>query len=447
MRLGDYLTVAFKDIRRQAVRSGLTIVALTISAVILITLTALSFGAKKAIVEELSPDNSLTTITVTSSRTSGLSGAFGNVQEANKNNTKLDDATAALLAKLPHATSVSPRAPIWELNTFTVQGSNKQFVAQAQGIVPNLGTVSVKTGQMFAPNDAGSNVILGYGYAKTLGFGNDPAALLGKIVTFTTQKGYRGVGAQITGPTATVAQVQAFNQTTTQLQAKIVGVTGAGSDQNGIFLPMEWARKIRTLNGYDNGVLKSTDQLASDGYGSIVVKADANANVHGLANAIDNLGYGEISTAAQIDRLSQFSTVMWVIFGSVSIIALLAACLGIVNTMLMTVSEQTYVIGIWRACGARKSTIAVMFLLEAGLLGLIGGTVGTAASVGICAFVNQHIQVLLATQNLSAVHVAVTPLWLLGASVGVTLVFGILSGLYPAWRAARQDPSKALSSL
>jgi ABC-type antimicrobial peptide transport system permease subunit len=418
-----------------------------ISAVILITLTALSIGAKKAIVQELSPDNSLTTITVTSTKAGGLSGAFGTVQEAGKGSGKLTEDTVSQLTALPHAASVSPRAPIWELNTFTVAGSSKQFVAQAQGVTPQLGAVSIKAGQMFAPNDAGHNIILGYGYAKTLGYGDHPEQLLGKTITFTTQKGYRGDGASITGPTATAAQVEAFNQTTTQLTATIVGITGQGSDQNSVFLPMAWARNVRALNAWENGQLKSTDQLTNDGYGSIVVRADSKSNVRAVASAIDNLGYGEISTATQIDRLSQFSTVMWAVFGSVSVIALIAASLGIVNTMLMTVSEQTYVIGIWRACGARKSTIAAMFLLEAALLGLIGGALGGAVSVGVCQFINQHIAALLQAQNLGAVHVATTPIWLIAAGIGVTLAFGILSGVYPAWRAARQDPSKALASI
>lgn len=463
VRLTDYVGVALKDLRRQRVRSTLTIIALVISTAIVVTMAAISIGGRKAIVNQLSPDNSLTTIVVTPNQNAGTLSLFGNIQKFNPGANKLDDGVVARLAKLPGVQSAVPEAYIWEFASFSLAGSSQQFVAQANG-VPDGSAVPLSAGSSFAANDNRHVVMLGLAYARQLGWGKNPAALIGKTLQIVTQKGYRGAGASIPGPTATAAQTDQFNQTTTTLTATIVGVTATGSDQNGLFIPLNWARAVRTIQYwvYDAGKaagvhsfnpapeqigdLKTTDQIAADGYSTILVKAATTSDVKTVAAAINQLGYGEVSTLSEVQRLQQFSTTMWVILGSVAIIAVVAAALGVVNTMLMAVSEQRYAIGVWRACGARRGFIARQFLLEAGLLGLIGGLLGAGVGIGVTDFVNRRLATLLKSQGLNVTTVAQLPLWLLGATIGLTTIFGIIAGLYPAWQAARQDPSKALTS-
>jgi putative ABC transport system permease protein len=137
---------------------------------------------------------------------------------------------------------------------------------------------------------------------------------------------------------------------------------------------------------------------------------------------------------------------MWVILGAVAVIAVVAAALGVVNTMLMAVSEQRYVIGVWRACGARKSTIVRLFLVESGLLGFIGGAIGVGLGVFVSGFVNEYVNSLLQSQGLALTNIAIVPPWLMGGTIILTTVFGVLAGIYPAHRAARQDPAEALTS-
>jgi putative ABC transport system permease protein len=225
-----------------------------------------------------------------------------------------------------------------------------------------------------------------------------------------------------------------------------MGVGKQGSSQNSFFVPLNWARAVRTVHFYAGSDLKTTDQVASDGYTTVLVKVDSANDVKSVASAIDSLGYGEVSTAAEVDRLQQVSTVMWVILGSVAAIAIVAAALGVVNTMLMAVSEQRYTIGVWRAFGARRAQIARQFLLEAALLGLVGGAVGAGLGTLIGHFVNQRVSSLLQAQGLSVTSVSEIPLWLLAGAIALTTLFGVIAGLYPAWRAARQDPAEALSS-
>jgi putative ABC transport system permease protein len=445
MHLVNYTSIAVKDLKRQKVRSSLTIFALVISTIILVIMAAISIGGQQAIIKQFGTDASQSVITVTPNQSSGTLSPFGSVQEVKNESSKLDDTSTGKLAAIPHVQSVTPRAHIWDFSSFTVAGNEKAFVAQADG-VPFDALLPLKAGAHFTSNDTKNVAILGYGYAKELGYANNPDALVGKTITFTTQKGYRGDGATIPALGATAQTVQTFNQSTTTLPVTIVGVSEAGPDQNGVFIPLGWAHDIRTARYNDPAGLKTVDQLSVDGYTTMRVIADSSDNVKSVTNAIDKLGYGELSVKAQIQQLQQFTALMFVILGAVAIIAVVSAALGVVNTMLMAVSEQRYVIGVWRASGARKSFIIRLFLTEAALLGLIGGAIGVGLSIIISTFVNQYVNTLLAGQGLALTNIAVLPVWLLIGSIVLMTAFGTLAGLYPAYKAARQDPSQALSA-
>lgn len=440
----EYISIAAKDIKRQIVRSLLTIVALLISTTILVLMTAISIGGQQVVVSQFGSDDSLTSIAVTPNQ-SGVLSPFGSVQEVNNATTKLDDTAVAHLAATPHVTLATPRAAIWEFNQLSIEGSAKAFVAQAEGAASDA-HVELSAGTFFGSNDDTGKVVLGYGYAKELGESDTPQSLIGKTVTITTQKGYRGIGADIPSSSATLAQNDAFNHSATTLQATIVGITSSGPDQNKLLIPLGWAHQIRTARYVTSAGEKTVDQLANDGYTTIQVRADAIANVTSVSDTIAKEGYGQISTLSQIERLQQFTTLMWAILGSVALVAVIAAALGVVNTMLMTVSEQRHTIGVWRANGARRSFIVRLFLIEAGMLGFIGGAIGVGVGVIASHYVNDYVTNLLKAQNFTLTNIALLPPWLLIAAVAVTTVFGILAGLYPAWRAARQDPSLALSS-
>lgn len=446
MRIADYFRTAAKDIRRQPVRAILTVTALSISTAIVVTLGSLTLGAQQAIVSALSPDNSLTTIAVTSNKTGG-SGLFGSVQVASNQSSKLDDSSVQSLSHIPHVQFASPRSYVWEFNTFSVEGSPKQFVAQTQAVGAESGkTLPLSAGRLFAAGSTAHEVIVGAAYAKALG--QTPASLVGKNITIISQKGYRGEGAEIPGPLAWKAASEKFADTTTSITATIVGVTTEGSNQSGLFIPYEWARKVRTTQYWEGlETLKKVDQLADEGYTSIIVQVDETGNVPAVSAAIDSLGLGQVSTLAMVQKLMSFAAVMWLILGAVALVALIAASLGIVNTMLMMVSEQRFAISVWRASGARKGQIAMMFLLQAVVLGIFGGVVGSAIGYFASQLASSKIAELLRAQSVAVTQIAPAPWWLLAGAIGVTIIFAVFAGLYPAFAAARQDPAKALDAV
>lgn len=446
MKLQDYIAIAGKNIRRQRVRTLLTVVAMAISATILITLTAISIGMREAVVSALNPDSSLTTITATANPVVGKK-LFGGAQEVAANDQKLDDKAVEQLGKLPHVQAVAPATSIWEFRSFAIEGKDKQFVAQAQGIAVNDATKKpLAAGEFFQPGDTRNVAIIGYTYAKELGFGDKPEELLGKQVRITTQHGYIGAGSVLPKVGASEQELKQFSQTPAVLQATIIGVTERGADETSLLVPLDWARKVRTHHIREGEAIRTQDQLQKDGYTHVYVKVDSAQHVEQITEEITGLGFGATSTLAQLNRMMQVSSIVWVGLGAISLIALIAASLGVVNTMLMSVTEQRFAIGVWRACGATRGVIARLFLLEACMLGLFGGVLGAITSFMVAQFVNQQLDIVLKAQNLATVTIAATPWWLLIGSIGLTIIFGAVSGLYPAYRAARQDPSEILAS-
>ncbi len=145
--------------------------------------------------------------------------------------------------------------------------------------------------------------------------------------------------------------------------------------------------------------------------------------------------YSIISSQEILGFAEEVSSAIELLFIGIASISLLVGGIGIANIMLVTVSERTREIGVMKAVGAKNWDVLMVFLLEAGLIGLIGGSVGLGFAYGAA---NTIIPYLLGFPG-------VIPIEWVGIALGLSFAIGVLSGLYPAWRAAQMDPVEALS--
>jgi putative ABC transport system permease protein len=131
--------------------------------------------------------------------------------------------------------------------------------------------------------------------------------------------------------------------------------------------------------------------------------------------------------------------------GSIGTLALLVASIGIANTMIMSVYERTREIGILKAIGASRGDIRVLFVTESALIGLAGGVAGITLGWLLGLGLNKLILAILRWQEIPVrgTFFVVTG-WLVLLALAFATVVGLLSGLYPAARAARLDPIEAL---
>jgi putative ABC transport system permease protein len=130
------------------------------------------------------------------------------------------------------------------------------------------------------------------------------------------------------------------------------------------------------------------------------------------------------------------STRITLVAGGVVCISLLVGGVGIMNIMLVSVSERTREIGLRKAVGAKGSAIMTQFLIEAIVLCCVGGFVGIAAGQGLTMLIAKIPNV-----NLDKAYI---PVWAIIMSFGFSAAVGVFFGMFPAVKAARLDPIEAL---
>ncbi len=186
-----------------------------------------------------------------------------------------------------------------------------------------------------------------------------------------------------------------------------------------------------------------------DGYQMVYVKASGTDQVSDITDQINTLGYMASTPQTFLEGVNSFFTVMQVIFGGVGAIALLVAAIGIANTMTMAILERTREIGLMKAVGATNRDVLSIFLGEAAGIGLLGGLGGVligwlgGKALNVAALVYLAERASQSGGVPSSIAVA-TPAWLPIFALIFATMIGLLSGLYPALRAATLQPVTAL---
>ncbi len=138
------------------------------------------------------------------------------------------------------------------------------------------------------------------------------------------------------------------------------------------------------------------------------------------------------------------------VLGCLAAISLLVAAIGITNTMIMSIYERTREIGIMKVLGCFISNIRVVFLMEAGMIGLLGGAIGTVISYIISAVMNTLGSDTFA--NMFGIYtdgsspISIIPIWLVLLALAFSTIIGLISGFYPANRAVKISALEAIKN-
>ena len=187
------------------------------------------------------------------------------------------------------------------------------------------------------------------------------------------------------------------------------------------------------------------DILEHEGYDTLTVKAVSLNDAVQIVEQLEERGFEVTSLKTMLDMVNKAMVVVQTMLGSVGGLALLVACIGIANTMVMAIYERTREIGVLKAIGASPGDIRLLFMAEAALIGLLGGITGTIGGWLLGLGLNEGILAYLEWQDVpvTGTFFVVTG-WLVALALAFAAVVGLLAGLYPAARAARLDPLEAL---
>ncbi|MFL7808597.1 MAG: ABC transporter permease [Anaerolineae bacterium] len=189
----------------------------------------------------------------------------------------------------------------------------------------------------------------------------------------------------------------------------------------------------------------SPDLLERDGYDSLTVKAASLNDALQIVELLEERGFRVETLKTTLDIANRALSIVQTMLGSIGGLALFVAAIGIANTMIMSVYERTREIGILKAVGASPGNIRLLFVVEAALIGLLGGIVGVIGGwllgIGLNAGMLAYFDYM--DVPMRGTFFFVTG-WLVALALGFAMVVGLLAGLYPAARAARLDPLEAL---
>jgi putative ABC transport system permease protein len=187
------------------------------------------------------------------------------------------------------------------------------------------------------------------------------------------------------------------------------------------------------------------DILEHEGYDILRIKATSLNDAVQIVEELEERGFEVESLRVLLDNINRAMVVVQTMLGSIGTLALLVASLGIANTMVMAVYERTREIGILKAIGASPGDIRVLFVTESAFIGLVGGVAGSVLGWLLGLGLNRLILAVMRWQEISVRGTFfVVNGWLIVLALAFATIVGLLSGLYPASRAARLDPIDAL---
>jgi len=414
----DNIRLALHNITHRRVRSWLTILGIVVGVAAVVALISIGDGMKKSVQAQFEDIGYNTIILVPSGpetqNSSSKMGAMGRMLGGNQEPTEIN---LTLLDRLPQV--VTYGAMRVETAMVTSENMGGQGFLRVTGVTPGMtddfasyfSGFQIAQGRSFAPDDMNVLVLgaqvasdLGVDVGGTVQIENTPFPVIGLLEMRDSKSG---------------------------------SLTFRNLD-TALFVPMA---SLETLYGGENKVSQVLLEIAD---GTDVMVA---------SNAIKDL-YSDLGTPVNTLSAEEMSQrIMGVLSGiqqaltAIAAIALLVGAIGVMNTMYTSVLERTRDIGIMKAVGAKDRDVMSLFIIESGLLGIVGGAIGILAGVGISSAAGGMLAGSLTVPGMSSASTSFSASYSPQLIIGTLLfsaVLGALAGALPARRAAKLNPVEAL---
>jgi len=398
----DYFKYALSNLRHRKLRSWLTVVGIFIGIAAVVSLISLGQGLQNYIgqqFEQLGGDK-----IIIQAKTIGPPGSATNEEiilhkkdvKLIKQITGVEDAVGILMKSEPVEFN-------GEKKIVMLYGLNEDYFK----LFGEIDATKIIAGRQLENKDQSKAVV---GYNHIFGDTWDKSAVLSN-------------------------KLKIFNK-----QFEIVGVVkkqGNPFDDNAVWLSKEVLAEMAGVKDEESMITAKTEK----GYDTEKVAEEVKRKLRKERGEKEGQETFSVQTSSQLlQTFSDIFLVIQAVFVGIAAISLVVGGIGIMNTMYTSVLERTKEIGIMKAVGARNSDVLLIFLMESGLLGLVGGLIGVLAGMGI----GKLVELIAAQAFGSGLIQAAFPWYLIAGALAFSFLVGSSAGLLPAMQAARMRPVDAL---
>jgi putative ABC transport system permease protein len=465
VKIPDLTELALRNLRESILRNSLTTIGISVGVASLVAMLSLGTGLQQLFSRRLEKSGLFDTILVSSRRE--LRG-MGREEERNGptpgESRILDEPARVEMERLANVSEVYPDIRF----SSELQFEDKPHLTVISALPQSAKSNDAFEGMQgsFFSSDSAPEVILQKAFAEEL-LGKTPplgapepnvaelaGPLLGKELTLHYAQ--RGAGVSPGPAPASNATTSndadfgvSYSVVSREQKLKIVGISDLdpesmrGPMRAKVFLPLRFAEGLHVMQLADLREISraTTNQPV---YASISVRVKDPSRIQGVEDAIKKMGFTTFSILDASRSLQQVFKVLYAFLGIFGSLALAVASIGIVNTLVMAILERRREIGIMKAIGASDWDVGTLFVTEAGAMGVLGGILGVVLGWAIGQIINFGTNIYLKSQSIPPEHFWAVPVSLVVFAICFAFLVSLVSGLYPAVRAARLDPVQAL---
>jgi ABC-type antimicrobial peptide transport system permease subunit len=443
----DGLLLALRSVIRRPARTALTILAVALGSGLLVALAAIAQVADTRVIGELGKGGPTTAIKVVAAAPDPVAPDSDAPKPGPTRN--LNDTALRAIRSAP---SVSSAMPVMAQQVIAIPPPRGRAIPGFSGDDPDQGLphpfnaalvgvdlsairslpVTLLAGRL-PGSDSLTEVAVGLDYLDKLGLSvKHPEVVLGSEVELGTP------------------QVQPAGDIRVRARWTRAVITGVVAQQVGDGTFLASSGMTRAARAWQVGGIDGTTvgfPLPATQYSGVIVVAASLDDVHTVRAEITTLGYSTSAPEHLVATVQRYLHVVDIVLGSIGLIALTIAALGIANALLAAVRERRREIGVLKAIGARDRDVLRWFLAEALFSGVVGGVLGTAAGLAAVAATGTIVNNYLLQQGLAGIDLGGVPLLTAAIGVGGSALLALLAAAWPALRAARLPAREAVGVL
>lgn len=397
MKFSDLFLLSTRMFKARTSRTFLTILGMSVGIGAILFLVSLGYGLQNTLLEKITTSDSLLTLDVTEDR----------AQAAQLN--------SASVQKMKEINGVSDVSPAFQLDS---QGKMEDLttdlsVTVVDSLYLKLGGVKLSEGRLINDDEI-DGVIISSSVAQI--FGKSAGEIIGKLANLSFFMPENSNQSE-TG--------KARGKINTNESFKIIGVIE--SEDSVVYV------NVKSFNGFE--VSK---------FSQVKVKCQESKIMAGVQGQITDLGFSVSSLSETVDQANKIFRIVKIVLMLFGIIALVVSAIGMFNTMTIALLERTEEIGIMKSIGASDTMVSLMFIMEATIMGFLGGVVGIIIGWLEGRTFNLIVNLIATHFGGEKVNLFYSPFWFVSSIIIFSAVVGFLTGVIPARRASGVDPLEAL---